>query len=530
MGRLWVSALVLNIILVAPLWWRFEDVGSRLIAWEAWLMVPLILLLPVGRGRTWLLMAWLLSVFTITLMNLGDVATYLAFGRSFNSYLDIPLARAVFELMVGNVGMMAAIVVSFLAALLLALVFVLLGRLLLPSRPLALKSVSGGLALVIASGSGILIALELNGTRLVDTARVPMVNTGMFQWQQITQTHAARKEFAATLADSPISVQPLPGLADKRVLLTFVESYGASAIEDARYRDVIVPMLDEMQQRLDERDIRVASGWLESPIQGGQSWLAHATALSGRKIDNQLWYRLMLESATGTLVDDFKSTGHRTLAVMPAITRAWPEGKAYGFDEIYAADDLEYAGPALNWVTMPDQYTLDYTQRALLGDEPVFAQIALISSHAPWTPVIPVLEEWSQVGNGAVFARWENAGEAPDVLWQDLERVREHYARSVEYAVKVAGRWAERVANENTLLIVLGDHQAAPLITDEENGVEPSRGVPVHVISADPALITPWLARGFTPGTHPPERHQADEIAEMRELRHWLRADYSQQP
>ncbi|MGS2742910.1 alkaline phosphatase [Halomonas sp. LS-001] len=528
MGRLWVSVLVLNILLVAPLWWRFEDVGSRLIAWEAWLMVPLILLLPVSKGRTWLVAAWLLSVFTITLMNLGDVATYLAFGRSFNSYLDIPLVRAVFELLVGNVGMMAGIVVSFLAALLLTLVFVLLGRLLLPSRPLALKSVKGALALVIAGGSGVLIALELNGMRVVDVARVPMVNTGMFQWQQITQTHAARKEFATTLADSPIEVQSLPGLADKRVLLTFVESYGASAIEDARYQSVIAPMLDEMQQRLDERDIRVASGWLESPIQGGQSWLAHATALSGRKVDNQLWYRLMLESATGTLVDDFKSTGHRTLAVMPAITRTWPEGKDYGFDEIHAADDLEYAGPALNWVTMPDQYTLDYTERELLDDGPVFAKIALISSHAPWTPIIPVLEEWSLIGNGSLYARWENAGETPDVLWQDLERVREHYARSVEYAVKVAGRWAERVANENTLLIVLGDHQAAPLITAEKNGDEPSRAVPIHVISADPALITPWLSRGFTLGTRPPVLDQAGEVAEMRELRHWLRADFGQ--
>ncbi|MGY4877192.1 alkaline phosphatase [Vreelandella aquamarina] len=528
MGRLWVSALVLNIMLVAPLWWRFEDVGSRLIAWEAWLMVPLILLLPAGKGRAWLVTVWLLSVLVITLLNLGDVATYLAFGRSFNSYLDIPLVRSVFELLVGNVGTMAAIMVSFLAALLLTLVFVLLGRLLLPPRPLALKSVTGGLALMIAGASSVLIALELNGMRVVDVARVPMVNTGMFQWQQITQTHTARKEFTATLANSPIAVQPLPGLADKRVLLTFVESYGASAIEDARYRRVISPMLDDMQQRLGERDISVASGWLESPIQGGQSWLAHASALSGRKIDNQLWYRLMLESATGTLVDDFKSTGHRTLAVMPAITRAWPEGKDYGFDEIHAAGDLEYAGPALNWVTMPDQYTLDYTARELLDDGPVFAQIALISSHAPWTPIIHVLENWSQIGNGALFARWENAGEAPDVLWQDLDRVRDHYARSVEYAVKVAGRWGERVADKNTLLIVLGDHQAAPLITDDANGVEAPRAVPVHIMSADPALIAPWLARGFSLGTHPPALAQTDEVADMHELRHWLRADYGQ--
>ena len=528
MGRLWVSALVMNITLVAPLWWRFEDVGGRLIAWEAWLAVPLILLLPKSGIRTWLVVAWLLSVLVITLFNLGDVATYLAFGRSFNSYLDVPLARAVFELMVGNIGMLAAILVTLLAKLLLAAMFVALAKILMPARPLSVKRVSGSLAAVMVVGSAVLITLELNGQRLVDTARVPMVNTAMFQWQQVTQTHQARQAFAATLANSPIEVQPLPGLSDKRVLLTFVESYGAAALEDSRYADVILPMLDTLQKRLENQDIQMASGWLESPIRGGQSWLAHATALSGRKVDNQLWYRLMLDSGHGTLVDDFKATGHRTLAVMPAITRAWPEGRAYGFDDIYAAKDLDYAGPPLNWVTMPDQYTLDVTARKLLDDGPVFAQIALISSHAPWTPILPVLEDWSQIGNGRVFDRWENAGEAPDELWQDFEKVRDHYARSVAYAVEVAGRWGERVADDNTLLIILGDHQAAPLITGDDNVAEATFAVPVHVISADSTLLAPWLARGFTPGMRPQTLDKSGEVTGMRELRHWLRADFAQ--
>ena len=528
MGRLWVSALVMNIILVAPLWWRFEDLGGRLIAWEAWLAVPLILLLPRGGWRTLLVVAWLLGVLVITLFNLGDVATYLAFGRSFNSYLDIPLARAVFELMVGNIGLPAAITVTLLALLMLTSLFVVLARLLILPQPLSLKRLPGILAAVMVTGSAVLITLELNGQRLVETARVPMVNTAMFQWQQLTQTHAARQEFTATLTDSPIKVQPLPGLSDKRVLLTFVESYGAAALEDSRYSEVILPRLDSLQQRLGEQDIQMASGWLESPIRGGQSWLAHATALSGRKVDNQLWYRLMLDSDHGTLVDDFRVTGHRTLAVMPAITRAWPEGRAYGFDAIHAAKDRDYAGPPLNWVTMPDQYTLDYTSRELLGDAPVFAQLALISSHAPWTPILPVLEDWSQIGNGRVFDRWENAGEAPDELWQDFAKVRDHYARSVAYAVEVAGRWSERVADSDTLLIILGDHQAAPLITGYDNVAEATFAVPVHVVSADPALLAPWLARGFIPGMRPQALDQAGEVSHMRDLRHWLREDYGQ--
>ncbi|MCL7929833.1 alkaline phosphatase [Halomonas llamarensis] len=525
MLRLFITAAALNVLLVAPLWWRFNDIGARLIAWEPWLVVPLLLLLPQGIWRRWLVSLWLLWLALISVANIGDGATYAAFGRSFNLYLDLPLVRSVFHLLEGNVGQLAAFSLMGVAIGLLVGVFVAAVRLLLPSRPYSLRELRGKVALGVAVLSALLITLELNGQRLVPFARVPMINTAMFQWEQVTQTHAARQDFAHTLAQSPLTVKPLPGLAGRNVLLTFVESYGMAAIESPRYRDVLRPTLAEMQTRLEARGIHVVSGLLASPIRGGQSWLAHATALSGRKVENQMWYRLLLESDHGTLVDDFNATGHRTLSVMPAITRAWPEGRAYGFDAIYAADDLPYAGPPLHWVTMPDQYTLDYTARHLLNDGPLFAQIALISSHAPWTPILPVLDDWSLIGDGTIFAPWQNAGDPPDVLWQDLERICDHYAWSVDYAVKVAGRFAERVVNEQTLLIILGDHQAAPLITGENA----SNAVPVHVISADLALLTPFIARGFVRGTQPPSVDSAENIAGMQQLRRWLHADFAAQ-
>jgi hypothetical protein len=524
MLRLLITAAALNVLLVAPLWWRFNDIGARLIAWEPWLLVPLLLLLPQGVWRRWVVGLWLLWLVLVSVANIGDAATYEAFGRSFNLYLDLPLVRSVFHLLEGNVGQLAAFGLMGVVIALLVGVLVVAGRLLLPSRPYSLRNPQGKVALGCAGLSALLMTLELNGQRLVPFARVPMINTTTFQWEQVVQTHGARQDFAQTLTQSPLPVRPLPGLAGSNVLLTFVESYGVAAIESPRYRDVLRPTLADMQTRLGARGIHVVSGLVASPIRGGQSWLAHATALSGRQVENQMWYRLLLESDHGTLVDDFNATGHRTLSVMPAITRAWPEGEAYGFDEIYAADDLPYAGPPLHWVTMPDQYTLDYTARHLLGDGPLFAQIALISSHAPWTPILPVLDDWSVIDDGTIFAPWENAGDSPDVLWQDLERIRDHYAWSVDYAVKVAGRFAERVVDEQTLLIIMGDHQAAPLITGENA----SAAVPVHVISADPALLAPFAARGFVSGTQPPEGVRAN-TASMRELRRWLHADFGAQ-
>ncbi|NDL71591.1 alkaline phosphatase [Vreelandella alkaliphila] len=521
MLRLLVTVFALNFVLVVPLWWRFGGVGTPLIAWEAWLVVPVILLMRPSSFRrwlVWLLLGWLMLV---SVANLGDAATHTAFGRSLNLYLDVPLVRSIYHLLVGNVGQLAAALLIVLGGMVLLGIWWGMLRLLLPVAPLSWRRISGVVAIGVISVAGLLAVLEANGYRVVPKSSLPIVNTTRFQWEQIVATHQAKEAFASQLENAPMGPQPLTGLEGRNVLLTFIESYGVSAIDNPRYSNVILPTLTDMQQRLDERGLHVVSGLLAAPIRGGQSWLAHATTLSGRWIDNQLWYRLMLDSNHSTLVDDFSATGQRTLTVMPAITMAWPEGAAYGFDDIAAAKDIPYAGPPLHWVTMPDQFVLDYTQRHLLGESPVFAQLALISSHAPWTPILPVLENWSMIGDGSIFNPWEKAGDPPEVIWQDIERIRDHYAWSVNYSVKVAGRWAERVVDDNTLLIVLGDHQAAPLIT----GDNASAAVPVHVISGDPALLEPFKARGFIDGTLP-ALENSQEAVKMSQLRHWLQEDF----
>lgn len=523
MSRLLLLFLTLNFLLIAPLWWRFGEISSYLLAWEALIIAPLMLLLPVGPTRRVLAVGVVSWVMLATAVNLGTAATQMAFARPLNLYLDVPLLRSIYHLLVGNVGQLLAVCAMLAGVASLFAITLILVRLLLPPVAYSVKRLPGVVALtllVIATSSAV---LELNGIRLVDNARLPMVNTTRFQWQQMTDTHAARLAFTAQLASAPLEARQLPGLEGRNVLLTFIESYGISALENPRYSGVLLPTLAEMQQRLEARDLHVVSGMLTAPIRGGQSWLAHATALSGRWIDNQLWYRLMLDSDHTTLIDDFRATGQRTLSVMPAITLAWPEGEAYGFDEIAAAKDIAYAGPALNWVTMPDQFTLDYTQRYLLGGTPVFAQLALISSHAPWTPILPVLDNWSSIGDGRIFAPWESAGDPPEVLWQEIERIRDHYAWSVDYAVKVTGRWAERVVDDNTLMIVLGDHQAAPLIT----GDDASAAVPVHIISGDPELLVPFRERGFVPGTLP-TLEEASSAPRMSQLRHWLQTDFGE--
>ena len=71
------------------------------------------------------------------------------------------------------------------------------------------------------------------------------------------------------------------------------------------------------------------------------------------------------------------------------------------------------------------------------------------------------------------------------------------------------------------MLILVGDHQPAPLITGESA----SRDVPMHVISGDPALLAPFLARGFT-RRHACPRPTA-RARRMDAFRDWFLAAFS---
>ncbi len=521
-NRLWLllgAGLLLNLLLVSPLWLRFGFDQGRWLAWEAWLLVAGFALLPDRPGTR--LLRWLAVavVMAALILGLSDGLIHQVLSRPLNLYFDINLLSASFHLLDGNLGRIAAVLVFVAVLALLFLLAGLIGRVLAldqarrrPARILA------GLMVFAALCLGI---MEIQGLRPVPSARTPVWDTLAFQLEQVRSTHRARIAFVDAAPPVARPAEALRALAEHDVLMVFIESYGTTVFDLDRYRKIVTPTLERMQGELEQAGLSVVSGQLDAPIRGGQSWLSHATALSGRWIDNQLWYRLLLESHHNTLIDDFRATGHQTLAVMPAIVMPWPEGRQLGFDRIFAARDLDYTGPALNWVTMPDQYTLHHFQSVLRPSaaRPLFAQIALISSHAPWTPILEVLPDWNEIGDGAVFERWRDAGEPPQVLWQDIERIREHFALSIDYSVHVTLDFAARFVDDDTLMIVLGDHQPATLITGHEAGA----AVPVHVISGNPALLEPFRKRGFVDGLVPDSSGQAPGMDQFRD---WLHEDF----
>lgn len=519
MPSLLVALTVVNVLLLAPHWLLSGGAGSSWLALEAVVVVGLFAALPRARWSAGLAAATAAALVLASLLACAEAVARQSLGRPLNLYLDLQLATSVYRLLSGTFGLApAALLLSGGALAAAAAVWLAAAVLTRASRPAPARRAAAGT--VCAALLASLLAMHATPALAQRTAW-PALRTAAAQARHFGRMLREREAFAAALAAAPVDYADVPGLLSRLrgrdVLLAFVESYGMSALDDPRYAPIMRPRLDELAARTAAAGLHLATGALIAPTQGGQSWLSHLSLASGLWVNNQLRYDLLVASGRETLIDDFRRAGHRTVALMPANTLAWPEGERLGYDEILARQDIDYGGPSLNWVTMPDQFTWSYLERRVRAAgrdaRPVFAELGLISSHAPWTPILPVLDDWDAIGDGAVFARWGDAGERPQDLWRDPDRVREHFALALDYALNVVTGYAERYVDERTLLIVLGDHQPAPLVTGEDA----SRAVPVHVASGDAALVAPFLERGYAPGAWPDPARPAVRMDAFRD-------------
>jgi hypothetical protein len=495
------------------------------------LLLLLALVAPLRSGVPGRVVRYAAAAATtlVVALKLGELAVRSSLGRPLNPLLDLELAPSLVHLVGGTLGGFTAALLLAGAALALLVLFILslvavgaAQRTLARPRPRALM-LAIGILLLVLFGLG-RAAPHLMAWRPVSAHASDML---LAHWRLGRDALQDQAKLEVAMSSDPFRDLPASALLGRLsgvdVLLIYVESYGRSALEQLRYAATIQPRLESFEQELAAHDLVAASGFLTSPTMGGQSWLAHGTIQSGLWLPHQRDYDALVRSNWLTLTKAFARAGHRTLAVKPAITMPWPEGERLGYDRIYAARDLGYAGLPYNWVTMPDQYTLSIFEclERTGGDLPLFAEISLISSHAPWTPIPPVLEDWSAIGDGAVFSRWAQEGDPPDVVWRDPERVRHQYTLAIDYVLGVLASYAAAFADERTLLIVVGDHQPAPLITGEGAG----RDVPIHVISGDPALLAPFRDWGLAAGMRP----TGAAIGGMDRFRDWFLATFSEQ-
>lgn len=516
----WALALLaLHLVFVFP--GHPDSVGLR-----ALLRVPvelpiavLILLVWPSRLRAFLRPVVMAGLGLLVLTRFADLAAQASLGRPFHPLLDMHLAGAGFELLAGAIGLAgaaalaAAAVLAWIASV--ALVCWATGAL-RPADDLRWR-LAGAAAAAATLVGGAHLSASAGLTPAVTTAEASRSVRDHVRALRHSLTDRAR--FRAERTDDVFAKVPsdrlLARLRGIDVVFLFVESYGRSTLENRRYAPTVQRALADFEQAAEAAGFDARSAWLSAPIRGGQSWLAHATLLAGLRIDNQRRYESLILSDRQTLAGDFQRAGWRTLAVLPATDRPWPEGRFFGFDRIYAANDLGYAGEPFNWVTMPDQYTLSALQRLELDhrDRPaIMATVALISSHAPWTPIPPVLD-WDAVGDGSVFTAHARAGDPPEVVWLDPERIRAQYLHSIEYVLRTLKSWVVAHGRDHALFVVVGDHQPLGIVAGEGASFD----VPIHILTRDRAVVDAIADWGWSPGMRPDSAAPAWPMEAIRE-------------
>ena len=470
---------------------------------ELLVVVAVAAVLPTTPRRVLAVVAGaVLSVLVV--VKVLDMGFFTAFDRPFKPVDDSSYVGIGIETLRDAIGSSSAdLVVAAAVVLVVALLAVPVLALLRVTRVAAGHR---GWALRAAAVLGVVwVALRLVGAPVASSSTAALA---VDEVQAVRTGLADRAELARLIADDRFRDTPgnrlLTGLRGKDVLLVFVESYGRVAVQSPR----IDAVLDQGTAQLRAGGFSSRSAFLTSPTFGGLSWLAHSTLQAGVLVDGQRRYDQLVKADRVTLTRAFKRAGWRAVGVMPANRRPWPEGHSfYHYDAIYDRRNLGYRGPDFGLPPMPDQYTFLALQRRELARRerpPLFAEVDLISSHAPWTR-IPRLISWDDVGDGSIFDRIP--AEEP------TQGVRAAYGRSIEYSLSALFSFVQRYGNEDLVLVVLGDHQPATVVT----GQGASHDVPISVIAHDPKVMEQIAGWGWQDGMSPSPRAPVWPMAAFRD-------------
>lgn len=499
---------VIWLVLVLPDQVRLLTPGMFLrIPVEALVIGGVALLLPARPRRVIsLVVGGVLGLATV--LKLLDMGFNAALDRPFNLVTDRGYFSPVRWLVRDAVGPVAGDLVLTAA--------VLVGVALVIGLPVALRRVTAVAARHRGRAAPVLVGLSvlwLVGAAAGwqagaggPVASASSVGETVDQVRLATSAVRGEQRFQAALSADPFRDVPddelLAGLRGKTVLVVFVESYGRVAVDGPRASDEVRQVLADGTRTLRESGFASRSAFLTSPTFGGLSWLAHSTLQAGLWVSDQGRYDRLLSSNRMTLSRYFRRAGWRTVALMPSNRDPWPQGKRfYRFDRIDDRRDLDYAGPRFGFSLMPDQYALAAFRRLELahpGRTPMFAQLELASSHAPWAPV-PRMVDWDRLGDGSVFDAVHDQAQSAADLWRRRGDVPVAYAHSVAYSLRALISFIDRYGDDDLVVIALGDHQPATVVT----GHGASRDVPISIVTRDPAVLDRISGWGWQPGLRP---------------------------
>jgi len=474
---------------------------------EGLLLAAAALLLPIRPRRVLAAMVGI-ALGVLVLLKVLDMGFYAELNRAFNPIIEWNSLGSAIGVLRDSVGSAWANVLVVGAMLLAVAVVALLAW---ASLRVARRSAAHrrGSAWIVGVLGVAWIASATAGFDVVPHTPVASRSTTTFAAAEVRNFAAAARDrqlFADQLAlADPYSETPtedlLAGLRGKDVIIAFVESYGQVAIEGSTFAPGVVSVLDDSTKALDAAGFSSRSAFLTSPTFGGISWLAHSTLQSGLWVENKQWYSQLMVTERLTLSSAFNQAGWRTVGDDPANAGAWPEGTSfYHYDQLYNANNTGYQGPRFSYATMPDQYTLAAFQRLELtpGHAPVMAEINLVSSHIPWTP-LPHMIDWADVGDGSVYEPMSEQGPSAAEVYRNDDELKAAYGRSIQYSLESLISFVQNVDDDNLVLILLGDHQPSPRVS----GPNASHDVPITIITRDPVVMDRISSWNWDPGLRP---------------------------
>jgi hypothetical protein len=474
------AAVVVLAVVVAERW--FGTASRRLLRWLA----VISLLLVVGRYI--------------------DVTARSLYGREINLYWDaryMPDVGAMLAFVAEPWSLAAVIGGAILLPLLVyALLRWALGCVSDATHDVRARRLLAGLA------GGVLVfalAQRLDG-RVPEVPRIAEPVTAVYVRQARQLAYELSGAGIRALPPAAPLASSLAHVRGADVFLVFIESYGAVSWDRPAFREPLAASRARLEADVRQTGRNVVSARIESPTFGGESWLAHISLLSGTEIRDQDTNVRLMAQQRDTLVSVFSRHGYRTLAVMPGLQRAWPEGRFYGFDQIFGSTELAYQGPPFGWWDVTDQFVLarmdalvsEPAGRVAASRRPLFVFFPTISTHTPFTPTPPYQADWTRIltatpyDTEALDRAWS---QPPD--WLDLGP---GYVQALEYIHATLGGYLRVHAGRDLVMILVGDHQPPAAVS----GVDASWDVPVHVIASRADVLDRLRQHGFRDGLAPP--------------------------
>jgi len=522
-----LAFIVLNVILILPsqlLPVKTPSIlkassGFRMLFTHIWVSVDLLIIITIiffirkqnkFRLLKWVLITIFLFVFSYELY---EIIILLFYRRSPVLYNDIMLFLDGFNLFI------ALIPEKWPFMLLLTMIFGLLFFWLIPLLFSYLKNQFSQVynskfmwALILFIWITVLFFHLENGITERDTATQFILGRFSKNISLSTDLYNELKTIQKMEPDS--SYHKLDQLMlDKKpnIYIFFIESYGKILATRDEYRDTYADYLYDIEQRLKEDGWDMRSNYSAPPVRGGASWLSASSMLGGIRLENVRLYHRYNSRQNPNMVQFFNKLGYTTIKLQPANRErpGRPLSNYFGFDIALSFDDMNYHGTQYGWTSVPDQYSIHYTHKHYLSIQknPILLFFPTVSSHAPWTHLPDYHQNWETIGmpdSVREISSAKNESFFTAIVKKIANIFKRKWTRPVHtgnylklmfYELRILDEFIRTKIPDNSLVVILGDHQPPLLLNDED-----TEDTPIHILSKNRDLINLFNNYGFVEG------------------------------